>query len=75
MVRIRVVHAHVVELRNRQVHQMPPAEAAINAGPQAAIIAAKDQVGVAGINPNCMVIAVGIGGGAEAASAVRAHQQ
>src|SRR5258707_5529480 len=65
----------MVELRNRQVHQMPPAAAGVNAAPQSAVISAVNDLGVAGINPNRVMVAVSIRHGIEALAAVHALQQ
>ena len=43
VVRLGLVHADVIELRHRQIHQVLPARAAILTAPQAAIVAGEDQ--------------------------------
>ena len=44
-IRLGIIRADVIELRDRQVHQMLPARAAVLAAPQAAIVSGEHHVG------------------------------
>jgi hypothetical protein len=48
----------VIELRNRQVHLVLPAIAAVFAAPQAAIVAGYHDVRILGIDPHVVEVAV-----------------
>ncbi len=74
-IRLGVIRADVVELRNRQVHQMFPARAAVLAAPQPAIVAGEHHVGIRRIDPDVVKIAVSVGHRAETAPAIHAEQQ
>ena len=58
VIRIGVVHADVIELRDRQIHLVLPARAAVLAAPQAAVVAGKHDVGIRRIDPDLVKIAV-----------------
>ena len=70
VIRILIIDAHMVELRDWQIQLMLPARASIFAAPQAAIVAGVDDVRIRWINPNVVKIAVGVGHKGEALAAV-----
>ena len=73
---VRVVHADVIELRDRQVHLVLPARSAIFAAPQTAIIARIHNVRIRRIDPDVVKIAVRrVGHHAETLPAIHAEQQ
>ena len=69
---VRAIHvdAHVVELRDRQVVGLPPAIAAVVRIPEAAVVAGDEVVGVVGIDPD--VVPVAVAAAADAAEALAA---
>ncbi len=58
VIRVRVVRAHVIKLRNRQVELMLPAIAAVFAAPQAAIVAGNHGVWILWVDPHIVEVAV-----------------
>ena len=76
LVRVLVVDAHVVELRNRQVVAFPPAIAAVVAVPETAVVAAHHVVRVVRIDPHVVPVAVRAAAGTgEALAAVERDDQ
>src|SRR2546430_4749734 len=73
---VGVVHAHVIELRNRQIIALPPGIAAIVGIPNAAVITDDEVIGIVGIHPNIVEIPVrSVSDSAETSAAVLAHDQ
>src|ERR1700722_6766162 len=71
VIRISIVRAHVIELRDRQVVTLPPGVAAIVGVPDASVVAGDEVIGIIGIYPHIVEIAVcSIGDRTEAFSAV-----
>src|SRR5438067_445939 len=58
LVRVLVVGADVIELANRKVVCLPPPVGAVIAVPQAAIVAADNGLGVVGVDPDVVPVAV-----------------
>src|SRR5580692_2443299 len=75
MIGIRVVHAHMVELRNWKVDLVLPSRASIFTAPEAAVIARIDHIRIAGIDPNIMEIAMRVANRTETLSTVYAEKQ
>ena len=76
MIRIGHIHAHVIELRDGEIELMLPACAAVFAAPQAAIVARVHDVGILGIDPHVVEVAVGGAGNyAETLAAIHAQQK
>ena len=57
-IRIGVVHAHMIELRDRKIVRFPPSVAAIVGVPNAAVVARNDRLRIARIDPDRVHIAV-----------------
>src|SRR3712207_9516927 len=57
-VRIGIIDAHVIELRDRKVVAFPPLRPAIVGIPDAAVIASDDGLGVRRIDPKRVLIAI-----------------
>jgi len=73
---IVVVSAHVVELRNGQIEKVFPSGSPVFAAPETSVITGNDNIGVAGIDPNIVQIAVDrCRNIAEALSTIHAEQQ
>src|SRR5579863_277837 len=49
---IRIVHAHVIELGNRQIVALPPIVAPVVGIPNSAVISRDQMIGVVGVHPN-----------------------
>src|SRR2546430_13287650 len=76
MVGIGVICAHVIELRNGQVHLMPPAISAVLAAPQTAIVSSNDQTRILRIDPHIVEVAMGsAGNSAKALSSIGAQEK
>ena len=76
LVRVLVVHAHVVELRERQVVALPPTAAAVVRDPQPAVVAAHDVLRVGRVDPEVVPVAVrSTGSRAEARATVGRDDQ
>src|SRR5580692_12022948 len=75
MIGIRVVHAHMVELRNWKVVLVHPSRASIFAAPQTAVIARIDHIWIAGIDPNVVEIAMRVANRTETLSTVYTEHQ
>src|SRR3984893_6434991 len=76
MVGISLVHADVIKLGNRQVVALPPGISAIVGIPDTSIVAGDQMIGVIGIDPHIVEVAVGTpGNGAETFAAIFAHDQ
>ena len=76
MIRIGVVGAHVIELRDRQVVALPPGVATVVGIPDASIVAGNEMLGIFRIHPHIMKIPVGaIADRAETPAAVFAEDQ
>src|ERR1700738_194844 len=74
MVGIRLVHAYVIKLGNWQVVALPPGVPAIVGIPDPAIGAGDQMIGVIGIDPDIVEVAVGtLGNGAETFAAIFTH--
>src|SRR5580658_2953642 len=58
VIRLGIVYADVIELRNGQIHRVRPACAAVLTAPEAAIVAGEDGIGIAGVDPDIVKIAV-----------------
>ena len=58
VVRIRVVDAHVIELRDRQVVALPPLVAAVVGQPEAAIVAGDHVLDIVRIDPDAVHVAM-----------------
>ena len=58
MIRHLVVHAEVIELRHRQIHEVFPARASVLTGPKTAVIARENDIGVGRIDPDIVEIAL-----------------
>ena len=65
----------MIELRRRQVPGAGPARAAVSAAPETAVVAGINLVGIVWVNPDCVIVAMRIGRGTEAASTIHAEQQ
>ena len=57
-IRVAVVDAHVIELRDRQIVALPPSVAAVVRDPQPAVVAREHVLGVVGIDPQVVQVAV-----------------
>src|SRR5580765_311151 len=76
VIRICVVGADVVELRNRQIGALPPTAAAVIGIPDTTVIPSDQVIGVFGIDPDVVKITVrAAADGAETFAAVFAHDQ
>ena len=76
MVRICVVDADMVELRDWQVDHVFPSAAAILAAGEATVVGVEDEVGIVGRDPHIVVVGMGLVGRAlEALPAIIAEQQ
>src|SRR6202035_3794382 len=73
MIGIGVIHAYMVELRNREIGLVHPAGAPVLTAPEAAIIRGKHNIRIIGIDPDVMEITMGCAAdGTKALSAVHA---
>src|ERR1700730_5802169 len=76
MVGISLIHTDVIKLRNRQVVALPPSISAVVGIPDATIIASDQMVGIIGIYPHIMEVAVStLRNGAETFAAIFTHDQ
>src|SRR5208283_1008691 len=76
LVRIGHVRTDVIELRNGQIVGLPPGVAAVVGIPDAAIVAGDEVIGIVGIDPDVVEIAVGAAADtAETLTAVVAHDE
>src|SRR5689334_4262065 len=75
VVRVRVVHAYVIELCRWQVPGPGPAGATVHAGPETAVVPGINLVGIGRVNPYRVIVAMRVGCGAEAASSIQTDQQ
>ena len=76
LVRIPIVERHMVELRDRQIHRMPPAILAVLGDPQPPVVAGDRMLDVGGVDPDVMPVAVASPAGVrKALSPVLAHDQ
>ena len=76
VIRIGIVDAHVIKLRNRQIVAFPPGVAAVVGVPDAAIVAGDEMIGIVGIYPNRMKIPMrSVANTAKALAAILAHNQ
>src|ERR1700675_301701 len=76
MVRISLIHADVIKLGNREVVALPPGISAVVGIPDAAIVAGDQMIGVIGIDPNIVEVAVStLRDGAETLAAIFTHDQ
>ncbi len=76
LVRVLVVDGHMIKLRDGKVGRLPPAAAAVERDPQTAVVAAHDVLGVVGVDPQVVPVAVrAAAAGGEAAPAVIAGDE
>src|SRR5204863_5959488 len=76
LVRVLVVDAHVIELRDGKVVALPPAVAAVVGNPQAAVVSADDMLRILRIDPEIVPVAVrAAAAAAEAAATVLAGNE
>ena len=60
VIRIGVVHAYVIELRDRQIELMLPACAAVFTSPKACVIGCIHDIGIGGIDPHIVKVTMGV---------------
>ena len=75
VVGIRVIEAHVIELRNGKVDLVLPARSAVFAAPQTAVVARIDDVRIGRVNPDIVVIAVSVSDRTEAFRRLRSAKE
>src|SRR5258708_3397151 len=76
VVRISIVRAHVIELRDGKIVPLPPSVAAIVRIPNASVIRGDNVIGIVRIHPHIVKIAVrAVPDSAEALPSVLAHDQ
>jgi hypothetical protein len=75
VIRIRIVQADVIELRNRQVQLMFPPSPAVFTSPQPTVVARINNVRVVRVEPDVVMVAMSIGYSAEALATINAQKQ